>query len=44
MRLSWMICDHEREIAEIELDPVMVGEAGRGAVAVDAVIRFKAGG
>jgi acetate---CoA ligase (ADP-forming) len=38
MRLSWMICDHESDISEIEINPLMVGEAGRGAVAVDAVI------
>lgn len=44
MRLSWMICDHECDIAEIEINPAMVGETGRDAVAVDAVIRLKAGG
>jgi acyl-CoA synthetase (NDP forming) len=38
MRLSWMICDHEADVSEIEINPLMVGEAGRAVVAVDAVI------
>jgi acyl-CoA synthetase (NDP forming) len=40
-RLSWMIVDHEREISEIEINPLMIGAAGRGVTAVDAVIRLK---
>jgi acyl-CoA synthetase (NDP forming) len=40
-RLSWMAVDHEKTIAEIEVNPVMVGVQGRGVTAVDAVIRLK---
>ena len=40
-KLSWMIVDHEREISEIELNPLMAGAEGRGVTAVDAVIRLK---
>jgi acetyltransferase len=40
-RLSWMIVDHADTIAEIEMNPVLVGAEGRGVTAVDAVIRFK---
>ena len=39
-RVSWMIVDHEREIAEIEINPLMVGAQGLGATAVDAVIQM----
>jgi acetyltransferase len=40
-KLSWMIVDHEREISEIELNPLITGAEGRGVTAVDAVIRLK---
>lgn len=40
-RLSWLIIDHEREIAEVEINPMMVGKEGSGVTAVDAVIRLK---
>lgn len=40
-RLSWMIVDHEREISEIEINPLLVGAEGRGVMAVDAVIRLR---
>lgn len=38
-RLSWLIADHEADISEIEINPLMAGEQGRGVMAVDAVIR-----
>jgi acyl-CoA synthetase (NDP forming) len=38
-RLSWMIADHEAAVSEIEINPLMVGEEGRGVMAVDAVVR-----
>ncbi|MGZ8212006.1 MAG: acetate--CoA ligase family protein [Burkholderiales bacterium] len=37
-RLSLLISDHEREIAEVEVNPLLVSPAG--AIAVDAVIRL----
>ncbi len=40
-RVSWMIADHEDRIAEIEVNPVIVGPAGAGVKAVDAVLRLK---
>ncbi|MES2562176.1 MAG: acetate--CoA ligase family protein, partial [Pseudomonadota bacterium] len=40
-RISWMIVDHEREVAEIEINPVMVSVEGLGATAVDAFIQMK---
>jgi acyl-CoA synthetase (NDP forming) len=39
-RLSWMIIDHQRDMSEIEINPLMVGTEGEGVVAVDAVIRL----
>ena len=39
-RVSWMIADHEATVSEIEINPVMVGEPGRGVRAVDAIVRF----
>ncbi|MCC6531074.1 MAG: CoA-binding protein [Burkholderiales bacterium] len=40
-RLSWLIADHADDIAEIEINPLVVGEAGAGAIAVDALIRTR---
>lgn len=40
-RVSWLIADHESSIAEIEINPLIVGADGRGALAADAVVRFK---
>jgi hypothetical protein len=39
-RVSWMIADHEASVAEIEINPLIVGIQGRGALAADAVVRF----
>ena len=41
-RVSWMIADHEATVAEIEINPVVVGVRDRGALAVDALVRFRA--
>jgi acetate---CoA ligase (ADP-forming) len=41
VRLSEMIAHHEREIAEIEVNPLLVGPERAGATAVDAVIRLR---
>jgi acyl-CoA synthetase (NDP forming) len=38
-RVSQLILDHEEEISEIEVNPLMVRAEGHGATAVDAVIR-----
>jgi succinyl-CoA synthetase beta subunit len=40
-RLSWMIADHEASVTEVEINPLIVGPAGRGALAADAIVRFK---
>jgi acetate---CoA ligase (ADP-forming) len=40
-RLSWIIVDHADTIAEVEMNPVLIGADGHGVTAVDAVIRFK---
>jgi acyl-CoA synthetase (NDP forming) len=40
-RVSWMIADHEARIAEIEINPLIVGVSGHGALAADAVVRFR---
>ena len=40
-KLSWMIADHERDVSEIEINPLMVGAQGHGATAVDAVVRLR---
>ncbi len=40
-RLSWMIADHEASVAEIEVNPLIVGRRGRGALAADAIVRLK---
>ncbi len=40
-RVSWLIADHADRLAEVEINPVIVGVDGHGAVAVDAVMRLK---
>ena len=37
-RLSWLACDLRDEIAELDLNPVMVLPSGQGAIAVDALV------
>lgn len=37
-RVSWLIADHAERLAEVEINPLIVGSTG--AVAVDAVIRM----
>jgi hypothetical protein len=37
-RLSWLAYDLRDEIAELDLNPVMVLPKGRGAFAVDALV------
>ena len=39
-RVSWLIADHADQLAEVEINPMIVGKEGAGAVAVDAVIRL----
>ena len=39
-RVSWLIADHADQLAEVEINPLIVGKGGAGAVAVDAVIRL----
>jgi acyl-CoA synthetase (NDP forming) len=38
-RLSWLIADHADQLAEVEINPLIVGSTG--AVAVDAVIKLR---
>jgi len=40
-RLSWLIADHESDLAEVEINPLLVGQQGQGLCAVDAIIRLK---
>jgi len=40
-RLSWLIADHAGRIAEVDVNPVFVREAGKGVVAADALIVTK---
>jgi acetate---CoA ligase (ADP-forming) len=39
-RVSWLIADHADQLSEVEINPVIAGREGTGAIAVDAVIRF----
>lgn len=39
VRLSRLAADHESTVAEVEVNPVLVGRAGDGACAVDAIVR-----
>ena len=39
-RVSWLIADHADQLAEVEINPMIVGKEGAGAVAVDAVMRL----
>ncbi len=43
-KVSWIVSDHEDTIAELEINPLMVGPEGQGVRAVDAVIRLRGNG
>jgi acyl-CoA synthetase (NDP forming) len=42
-RLSLLIADHADRISEIDVNPLFVRQAGKGAVAADALVVLKAG-
>ena len=43
VRVSLLIADHAERIAEIDINPVFVGNAGQGVVAADALLVVKDG-
>ena len=40
-RVSWLVADHADRIAEIDINPLFVREAGKGVAAADALIILK---
>lgn len=40
-KVSWIVFDHQDTIAELEINPLMVGPEGQGVCAVDAIIRLR---